>query len=208
MVQPPRQAKLDRRTALVIGAAAYLWSRSNVTFGGDLAGEVEHIVGTASAVTKGQDRELTLRAQIYVDDLIKTGAGARLRLRLGRRTTLRLGERAQIKIDRYLADAGGDIDLLEGAILFERPGKPAATELKFRSPYGLIAVRGTRFFAGPSRGVFGVFVGAGEVEVTSAGSSVFVGPRQGTDIRRVGAPPSSPAFWKRPRIREALASVT
>jgi hypothetical protein len=179
-----------------------------MTFGGDLAGEVEHILGAASAVTNGQNRELALRAQIYIEDLIKTGAAARLGLRLGRRTTLRLGERAQIKIDRYLVDAGGDINLMEGAILYERPGKPAGTELKFRSPYGLIAIRGTRFFAGPSRGVFGVFVGAGEVEVTSAGSSVIVGHRQGTDIRQVGAPPSKPAFWKRPRIREALASVT
>src|SRR5262249_7773399 len=136
-----------------------------------------------------------------------TGDGARLRLRLGRRTTLRLGERTQIKIDRYLVDAGGNIDLLEGAILFERAGKPAATELKFKSPYGLIAVRGTRFFAGPSRGVFGVFVEAGKVEVMSAGSRVILGPRQGTDIRQMGAPPTNPAFWKRPRIREALASV-
>jgi ferric-dicitrate binding protein FerR (iron transport regulator) len=179
-----------------------------VAFGADLAGEVEHILGTASALTSGQDRELTLRAQIYIDDLVKTGDGARLRLRLGRRTTLRLGERAQIKIDRYLVDAGGDIDLLEGAIFFERPGKPAGSELKFRSPYGLIAVRGTRFFAGPSRGVFGVFVEAGKVEVTSAGNSVNLGPQQGTDIRQVGAPPTKPAFWKRARIKEALASVT
>jgi ferric-dicitrate binding protein FerR (iron transport regulator) len=179
-----------------------------VIFAGDLAGEVDHILGSASAVTNGQDRELALRAQIYIDDLIKTGDGARLRLRLGRRTTLRLGERAQIKIDRYLVDAGGEIDLLTGAILFERPGKPAGPELKFRSPYGLIAVRGTRFFAGPSRGVFGVFVEAGKVQVTSAGTSVILGPRQGTDLRQVGAPPSKPAFWKRPRIREALGSVT
>jgi ferric-dicitrate binding protein FerR (iron transport regulator) len=208
MVSPFRRAQLDRRTALLLGAGAYVWSRSSWTFAADAAGEVEHIRGTAIAVTKGQDRELALRAQIYVADLIKTGDEARLRLRLGQRTTLRIGERAQIKIDRYLVDAGGDIDLLEGAILFERTGKPPVPDLKFKSPYGLMSVRGTRFFAGPSRGVFGVFVGAGEVEVTSAGVSVILGLRQGTDIPQVGTPPSNPVFWRRPRIREALRSVT
>ena len=45
-----------------------------------------------------------------------------------------------------------------------------------RSPFALIAVRGTLFFAGPSNGVFGVFVGRGFVEVTGGDRTVVIRP--------------------------------
>ena len=46
--------------------------------------------------------------------------------------------------------------------------------VKIRSSYGLIAVRGTKFFAGPSNGVFGVFVDHGTVTVSGGGSEVVL----------------------------------
>ena len=91
-------------------------------------------------------------------------------MRLGRDTILKLGERARLIIDRYLVDAGGEINLESGPLLFDRPvGAPPAS-LQIRSLFGLIAVRGTRFFAGPSNGVFGVFVERGNIIVSAAGS--------------------------------------
>ena len=79
--------------------------------------------------------------------------------------------------------------------------------MKIRSSYGLIAVRGTKFFAGPSNGVFGVFVVHGSVDVTAAGKTVKVDRGFGTNIAKPGDPPTDPAAWKPPRIRAALASV-
>lgn len=174
---------------------------------GEVAGAVETVKGPASAAAGGESRTLAPQSSVYVGDMVKTGEKARLSMRLGKRTTMRLGEQAQVKIDRYIMDAGGEIELGQGALQFERKGPKSPEPLNIRSAYGLIAVRGTRFFAGPSRGAFGVLVGEGKVEVSSGGKTVIVGPQQGTDIAAPGAPPSDPKAWGYERIREALKTV-
>ncbi len=174
---------------------------------GEVAGAVETVKGPASAAAGGATRPLEPRSSVFVGETVRTGEQARLLMRLGKRTTMRLGERTEIKIDRYIMDAGGEIELGQGAFQFERKGPKSPAPLNIRSAYGLIAVRGTRFFAGPSRGAFGVLVGEGKVEVTSGGKTVVVGPQQGTDIATPGAPPSDPKAWGYERVREALKSV-
>jgi hypothetical protein len=76
-----------------------------------------------------------------------------------------------------------------------------------RSPFGLIAVRGTRFFAGPSDDVFGVFVARGVVTVVGQYTAVEVREGLGTDIVRPGAEPTPPHPWGAARIERALALV-
>ena len=88
-----------------------------------------------------------------------------------------------------------------------RPEGLAKIDLTMRTAFGMIGVRGTKFFAGPSRGVFGVFVEHGLVEVTGGGVTRQVGRGQGVDIATPGAAPSEVAQWGDARIREAYASV-
>jgi ferric-dicitrate binding protein FerR (iron transport regulator) len=118
-----------------------------------------------------------------------------------------MGQQARLTIDRFLVNAGGEIDLRSGAILFDRPPGSAPTRVRIRSSFGLIAVRGTRFFAGPSAGVFGVLVVRGRVTVSAAGVRVLLRRGQGTNIASPGAAPTPPAAWKPERIRSALESV-
>lgn len=172
-----------------------------------IAGSVETLSGKAAAWVGGQSRDLAPKTSIFVADLVKTAADTRATLRLGERTTVKLGATTSLRIDRYLLDAGGEIDLGEGAMQFERTGKPASTELKFKSAYGLIAVRGTRFWAGMSRGVFGVLVGTGAVAVTGVSKTVIVRAQQGTDIAQPGAEPSDPRAWPGARVTEAMATI-
>jgi ferric-dicitrate binding protein FerR (iron transport regulator) len=68
-------------------------------------------------------------------------------------------------------------------------------------------VRGTRFFAGPSADVFGVFVERGNVAVSAAGREVLLQSGQGTNIPRPGDTPTPPAIWGAARVRAALESV-
>ena len=172
------------------------------------AGAVEEVKGEAFA-EKGSDRRvLDQAAPVFLRDRVGTGAASRLSMRLGRDTMLKLGERARIVIDRYLVDAGGQIDLVSGAILFDHPPDAPRTRLNIRSPFGLIAVRGTRFFAGPSNGWFGVFVERGSVSVAAAGDEVVLQAGEGTNIRFPGAAPTRPARWRDSRVRAALESVT
>lgn len=169
------------------------------------AGHVVTVSGEAVAQLDLAKRALEPNGQVFIGDRIATGEGARAAIRLGRATDLRLGARARITIDRFILDAGGTITLGAGALLLDK--EPSGSEIGIRSSYGLIAVRGTRVFAGPSNGVFGVFVARGHVVVTAAGHSVTVNAGQGTDIARRGARPTPAASWGQPRIAAALASV-
>jgi ferric-dicitrate binding protein FerR (iron transport regulator) len=127
-------------------------------------------------------------------------------VRLGRDTTVRLGEQARLKIDRYLVDAGGEMTLRSGPMLFDGPPRRAGVQV--RSPFALIAVRGTRFFAGPSNDRFGVFVARGSVRVSAAGEQVILHEGEGTDVLSPGAPPTPVKRWGLERIRAALASIS
>jgi ferric-dicitrate binding protein FerR (iron transport regulator) len=172
-----------------------------------LAGAVEEIKGTAFAEVEAVRRTLDWAAPIFLGDEVGTEAESRLRMRLGRDTTVKLGERARLKIERFLVDAGGEIVLRSGPLLFDRPlGRPPAP-VQIRTPFALIAVRGTRFFAGPSNDRFGVFVERGLVEVRAGGRRVVLHAGEGTDIAFPGAPPTPVRRWQPPRIRAALESV-
>jgi hypothetical protein len=199
--------KVDRRTLLGILATAVFGQASlaqaQTT---ERAGMVTEVKGDAFAETQNQRRALQQSAALFIKDMVGTGSDARLTMRLGKDTTLHLGQLARLTIDRFLVNAGGDITLDAGPMLFDSPaGRPAP--LQIHSTFGLIAVRGTRFFAGPSNGVFGVFVERGSVAVSAAGVQVVVGEGQGTNIARPGDAPTPPAPWGAPRINVAMQSV-
>jgi ferric-dicitrate binding protein FerR (iron transport regulator) len=91
-------------------------------------------------------------------------------------------------------------------MIFEkRDGRPMPVSV--RSSYGVIDVRGTRFFVGPSNNVFGVFVDEGSVTVTAGGRRVTLRAGEGTDISKPGARPTAPKRWGQPRIKAAFANV-
>ncbi len=169
-------------------------------------GSVEDVTGEAFAERESVRRTLDRAAPVFLSEEIETGVASRLAMRLGRDTTVRLGEQARLKIDRFLVDAGGDMTLLSGPLLFD--GQPRRAGVQIRSPFALIAVRGTRFFAGPSNDRFGVFVARGSVAVTSAGQQVILRQGEGTDIASPGTPPTPVKRWAPERIRAALASVS
>ena len=173
-----------------------------------LAGTVESLRGRAVAESAHNMRTLKTMSEVYVRDLIRTGPGSRMTLRLGMKTRLRLGEKTALRISEFVVNIGGEFDLSTGAIHFDRNAPaPDNRTFQIKSKYGLIAVRGTRFFAGLNRGRFAIFVENGSVEVTAADISVTLGPGEGTDITAPGNSPSKPKKWGAARIREALAAV-
>jgi ferric-dicitrate binding protein FerR (iron transport regulator) len=168
---------------------------------------VETIYGHGFAESAAARRELQENSRVFVRDLVGTGVNSRLALRLGTRTQLKLGAEARIRLDNFIANAGGVLELQSGAMLFDGDSKQRSRSISVRSPFALIAVRGTRFFAGPSANVFGVFVARGRVDVTAAGRRVVVTEGMGTNIAKIGSPPTPPAAWGQARIQGALASV-
>ena len=95
--------------------------------------------------------------------------------------------------------------LTESTLVVE--GLKAGDAVAVRVPFGLVAVRGTRFFAGPSNGVFGVFVVRGLVMVVGVNTAMMVASGFGSDLTHAGAEPTVPHAWGAARIASAMASV-
>ena len=199
----------SRRRFLAGAAGVLLGGLAGVRAAEALAhiGKVERSVGRCEARRATGRRALFVGAPLYQDERVRTGARSLLVMRLGRETTIRLGPSAELLLDRHLVEAGGELVLQSGPIFFSRPADAPATDTRIRSPFGLVSVRGTRFFAGPSNGVFGVFVAEGRVAVAGGGKTVIVTRGEGTDVARPGAQPTDPARWGRARIDAALRSV-
>jgi hypothetical protein len=198
--------QLTRRYAL-FGMIAAPFLAGRAASAAEPAGTVEALRGEATAQAASGVRPLAGDASVFVGDLVATGAQSAIALRLGSATEVRLGPEARLRIDRFLINAGGILEFAKGAMLFDHDPAAGQTEMEVRSPFGLIAVRGTRFFAGPSNGVFGVFVYRGLVLVVGQNTSVAVQPEFGTDISAPGAEPTPPHRWAEARIKAAEATV-
>jgi hypothetical protein len=171
------------------------------------AGTVDALRGMATAQAGTGVRPLAPAASIFVGDLVATTAQSAIALRLGSATLVRLGAEARLRIDRFLINAGTVLELANGAMMFDHDSTVGRSDAAIRSPFGLIAVRGTRFFAGPSNGLFGVFVYRGEVLLVGRTTAVPVQPEFGSDIAAPGEEPTLPHRWTAARINAAEASV-
>jgi ferric-dicitrate binding protein FerR (iron transport regulator) len=195
---------IDRRALLAAAACLVPLPAFGASAG---AGLVETVAGEGFAEGTAARRSLAANSPVFIGDLVGTGVQSRLALRLGSATQIKLGAEARLRLDKYIANAGGVLELQRGTMLFDGDPKARGRNVSVRSPFALIAVRGTRFFAGPSPGVFGVFVARGRVSVSAAGKRVELTQGMGTNIPYPGAPPTDPAAWGAARIQESLASV-
>ena len=171
-------------------------------------GEVSALRGRATARRKAKRRPLREGAEVFLGETLITARRSRLTALLAGKTTLRLGAETSLRLDRFIAERGGELVLGNGALLLDTPARePGERGVVVRSPFALIAVRGTRYFAGPIDGIFGVFVERGSVSVRAGGRTVRLRAGQGTDIRRPGDPPGPVRRWGRPKIAKAMALV-
>ena len=171
-------------------------------------GTVQSVSGACSVLSRGKRRPLTVGSPIFLFDTLATGDNARLHLTLGEATRLVLGERGRVRIDKFLVDHGGDVVLQGGAMLFDRPDDPESGPFNVTTPFGLIAARGTKFFAGPTKGLFGVFVHHGRVTVRNRGGIVSLTDGLGTDMASPRAAPTPAAPWAADRIALAMRMVS
>lgn len=170
-------------------------------------GIVAELSGHALAELNETRRNLDFNSSVFLGDTLRTAENSRLAVVLAEKTRLRLGAKTTVTVDRFIADAGGELSLGSGALLFEAPLNSLPKGLTVESPFALIAVRGTVFFAGPINGVFGVFVKSGSLNVAAAGKTVRLKKGEGTDIAKVGDPPGPVKKWGKAKIDKAFALV-
>jgi hypothetical protein len=170
-------------------------------------GAVESSRGECFAQISAMRRALSPAAALFIGDTVATGAQSALSLRLGTATQVKLGAEARLHIDRFVVNAGGMLVLESGSMVYDHDPEADQGNVAIRVPFGLVAVRGTRFFAGPSNGVFGVFVARGKVMVVGMNTAMMVTSGLGTVIPHAGAEPMAPLEWGAARIASAMASV-
>jgi hypothetical protein len=195
------------RRGILAGTIATPFLTSRLANAVEPAGTVEALRGEATAQSGSDIRPLARDASLFVGELVATGMQSAIAMRLGAATEVRLGPEARLRIDRFLIKLGGVLELAKGAMLFDHDPGTGQTEMAVRSPFGLIAVRGTRFFAGPSNNVFGIFLYSGELLAVGRNTAVQLQPAFGTDIAAPGEEPTPPHLWAEARIRAAEASV-
>jgi ferric-dicitrate binding protein FerR (iron transport regulator) len=208
MPDEPRLAILHRR-ALLMGATASALGLSHADTAGaaQSVGRVGAIQGSAFLNRNGNRLDALDGMEILLHDIAVTGdQPSRADLLLGAATRIRLGANASFEINEFMAGKAATTTLTTGPALIER-ANGAERNFKLKSPFALLAARGTAFFAGPSKGVFGVFVREGVVVVRTRRGSVTLNPGEGTDIAAPGAGPTPVKAWGQTRIDEALASV-
>jgi ferric-dicitrate binding protein FerR (iron transport regulator) len=198
---------LNRRVLLQSIVLAGAFGELRSVFAGEQAvGAVSEVTGEAVAQLNERSRKLERKSPLYLGETINTGVQSRLRAVLARKTSLRLGANTKVRIDQFLVNTGGELVLDSGALLIDVSSK-LSKKLEVQSPFALIAVRGTRFFAGPIDGIFGVFVARGAVDVTAGNRTVRLKTGEGTDIARPGDEPGPVKKWGKPKIGKAMALV-
>lgn len=168
-------------------------------------GAVTAVSGTTMLSRGRGDLALSVGDPLHQGDLVRTGPESLAELFLTTETQINLGPQAELVLESYLSDVGGRL-VIGGPMVFDRPDSLPRLDLTVVTAFGEIGVRGTRFFAGPSKGVFAVFVQRGAVEVRAGDITRRLGPGDGVDLPQ-DAPPGEVVQWGVPRILGAFASV-
>ncbi len=219
-------ATLTRRIVLRTLAGSVLAAGACPLLAAQALGKVENLRGHLARL-HGQDKEaLNIGAAIAENDRVATAEASFADLLLGSDTHVLLGPDTEIVVDSFIARQGGTIELTSGQLVFDRQEGLPAINATVRTVFGMIGVRGTRFFVGPSQGVFAVYVDHGEVRVTNAGVTRTVGKGQGVEfpalkLGRRGllrgsrfreaaskVAPTEPMFWDMKRVAAAFSGVS
>ncbi|QLL60441.1 FecR family protein [Sinorhizobium mexicanum] len=171
-----------------------------------VVGKAEKIRGNVRRRQGEDEAQLAVGGDVLDNDYVSTSTNSFADLALSD-TRILLGPQTELLIDRFIAGQGGTLELGLGRMVFDRPEGLSKVDVAVRTAFGMIGVRGTKFFCGPSRAAFAVFVERGAVSVQGGGVMRTVAAGQGVDFDRPGAAPSELTNWGQARIREAYASV-
>jgi hypothetical protein len=182
---------------------------------GPQVGAVSRIQASGEALRDGGIHPLGSGSAVHQGDELRTGKGARLEVRLLDDTTLTLGESARVLIDDFVFDPGRGVgavavDALTGSFRFVtgRLSTMADRRVAVTTAFATIGIRGTDVWAGPIRGVYGVLLLDGTIDVTAAGTTRSLDTAgSGVDIAAPGAPPGPVVQWAAEKTAEALSSV-
>ncbi len=136
-------------------------------------GQAVKTLGDVHVTRDGSDLSVGPGTALQLGDLIKTGPGARLRLRFVDGSILTLGENTSLSIDIFAVDGTNNsrtvvLTLLAG-IVNTAAAKSGENQFDYqiKTPNAYSAVRGTKWIVNAPKGSTGVYVLSGAVELGS-----------------------------------------
>jgi hypothetical protein len=177
-------------------------------------GAVDKVQAHVDATQMGQTRPLVINSDIYFRDRCHSGEGGRLQVTLKDGTQLTLGEHATLVVDEFIYDPSRSraelaIRVVKGAFLYVGGliDKESGANVRIRTPFAAIGIRGTTVWGGPIDNGYGIIVLSGEVTVTRSRGAVTLKQGQGTMLFGNGKPQRA-AAWPTDRMKRAVASIS
>lgn len=181
-------------------------------------GTVEALVGNAVVTRQetGEAEPLTVGAELFEGDRIRTETGARLRLTLRDGSVLTCGEATGLILDQalYAPERASQSYLVRVSFgivraVVELLASPSAFEMQTNT--AVISVRGTEWIAEVERAATAVVALDGEVAVRNVDpavpGAVTLAPGEGVTVE-AGAPPPAPTVWGDARRNSFIERTT
>jgi hypothetical protein len=111
-------------------------------------GNVATVTGSASVVRNNATTPLKAKDDIYLNDVVQTGANSSLGITFIDATTFNLKANAQITIDTYVYEDGGKnnagiFDVAKGTVAFVAASVAKTGDMKITTPTATLGIRGT-----------------------------------------------------------------
>ena len=111
-------------------------------------GNVATVTGSASVVRNDETTPLKVKDDIYLNDVVKTGANSALGITFNDATTFNLKANTQITIDTYVYEDGGKsnagvFDVAKGTAAFVAAAVAKTGDMKIATPTATLGIRGT-----------------------------------------------------------------
>lgn len=150
------------------------------------AAVIDRVQGSAWIDRAGKEMPATPGTELIVTDTIRTGAAARVYLRLGEGSLVKLGENARLALLDLTPERGGVfhavLDVVAGAFRFTTQAveKPRKRDIKIRIATATAGIRGTDVWgrARPDEEIICLIEGRIEVAAANEKPVVMAKPRQ------------------------------
>jgi hypothetical protein len=111
-------------------------------------GNVATATGSASVVRNNETTPLKVKDDIYLNDVVQTGASSALGITFNDATTFNLKANTQITIDTYVYEDGGKknagvFDVAKGTAAFVAAAVAKTGDMKITTPTATLGIRGT-----------------------------------------------------------------
>lgn len=202
-----------RRMALAFFFALLLAPGSFAFAAEDVAGTVTRLKGSAVAMQDAMPRPLKVGDKILRGDVISTGTGARLEMKMLDDAVMTLGEKTIFVVIDYITQGqpNAAMRLLQGAFSAVSGDmmKTAGARFTVETEAATIGIRGTTFWGGMLDGVFEVALLDGKAVIVEnkAGRVVIDRVGEGTAIGAADVAPTAPKAWGQGKLDRAIATV-